>query len=80
MSLSATTGKGVGELLEQLECMCREGKTTEVFLFPYTDQGALNSLYKVAEIKETKYVDDGVLVEAVVDAKAKGMFKKFLKE
>ena len=80
VTLCAKTGEGVFELIEQLEQMCRAGKTAEVFLFPYTEQGSLNSLYKFAEIKTTKYVDDGVLVEAIVDEKAKGMFKKFLKE
>lgn len=79
VSLCAKSGHGIDELLEQLEALCRSGKTTEVFLFPYTDQKSLNSLYAVAEVKETKYTDDGVWVEAVVDAKAKGMFKKFLK-
>lgn len=80
VSLCAKTGEGLEELTEQLEHMCRAGKSTEVFLFPYTEQSALNSLYKQAEIKTTKYVDEGVLVEAVVDAKVKGIFKKFLKE
>ncbi|MBO5374549.1 MAG: GTPase HflX [Clostridia bacterium] len=80
VTLCAKTGEGLEELTSQLEHMCRAGKTTEVFLFPYTEQGALNSLYNYAEIKETKYIDEGVLVEAVVDSKTKGMFKKFLKE
>ena len=80
VSLSAKYGNGFEELFEQLEQMCRMGKTTEIFLFPYTEQGALNSLYKSAEIKNVKYIDEGVLVEAVVDSRAKGMFKKFLKE
>ncbi len=79
VSLCAKSGHGIDELLEQLEALCRSGKSVEVFLFPYTEQGALNSLYAVAEIRETKYTDEGVWVEAVVDAKSKGMFKKFLK-
>ena len=80
VTLCAKTGEGIDELIEQLEHMCRAGKSTEVFLFPYTEQSSLNLLYKQAEIKTTKYVDEGVLVEAVVDAKTKGIFKRFLKE
>ena len=79
VTLSAMTGQGLDELLSQLEHLCRDGKTVELFLFPYTEQGALNSLYKQAEIRNTKYIEEGVLVEAVVDAKTKGMFKRFLK-
>ena len=80
VTLCAKTGEGIDELIEQLEHMCRAGKSTEVFLFPYTEQSSLNLLYKQAEIKTTNYVDEGVLVEAVVDAKTKGIFKRFLKE
>lgn len=80
VTLCAKTGEGIEELTEQLEHMCRAGKSIEVFLFPYTEQGALNSLYKLAEIKNTMYIDEGVLVEAVVDAKTKGIFKNFLKK
>jgi GTP-binding protein HflX len=79
VAISAKNGEGLEELQEQLEQMCRAGKSAELFLFPYTEQGALNSLYKLAEIRNTKYIDEGVLVEAVVDAKTKGMFQKFLK-
>ena len=39
----------------------------------------MNVLYNNAEIKNTKYVDEGVLVEACVDEKTKGMLKKYLK-
>ena len=40
----------------------------------------MNVLYKNAEVKNVKYVDEGVLVEACVDAKVKGTLKKYLKE
>lgn len=80
VTLSARTGAGMDELTEQLERLCRTGKTIQVFLFPYNEQSALNSLYKLAEIRSTKYVDEGVLVEAVVDEKTKGMLKRFLKK
>lgn len=78
-TICAKTGEGTEELIKQLEYMCRSGKTIEAFLFPYTEQSALNSLYKIAEIKSIKYIEEGVLVEAVVDSKAKGIFKNFLR-
>jgi hypothetical protein len=59
--------------------MCREGKTVETFLFPYSDQSSINVLYEQAEVKNIKYSDEGVVVEACVDEKTKGMIKKYLK-
>ena len=79
VSLCAKTGEGLDELTEQLEELCRSGKTNEVFLFPYSDQGQMNILYKNSEIKTTKYVEEGVIVEACVDEKTKGILKKYLK-
>lgn len=79
VSLSAKTKDGLGELTEQLEIMCRSGKTIETFLFPYSEQSSMNILYREAEVKSTKYVEEGVLVEACVDEKIKGMLKKYIK-
>ena len=80
VSLCAKSGEGLDELTAQLEELCRSGKTNEVFLFPYSEQGMMSILYKNAEIKNTKYVDEGVLVEACVDEKTKGALKKYLKK
>lgn len=70
---------GYEELVSQLEALCRYGKTREYFLFPYSEQSSLNSLYKMAEIISTEYQDEGTLVYAWADEKIKGIFSKFLK-
>ena len=54
VTLSAKTGEGLEELTSQLEELCRLGKTNEIFLFPYAEQGMMNILYKTAEIKKTQ--------------------------
>ena len=79
VTLCAKTGEGMEELTAQLEELCRAGKTNEIFLFPYSEQGMMNVLYNNSEIKNTKYIDEGVLVEACVDEKTKGMLKKYLR-
>ena len=79
VSVSVKENIGCDELVSQLEALCRYGKTREYFMFPYSDQGALNSLYNMAEIISTEYTDEGTLVYAWVDEKSKGMFSKFLK-
>ena len=80
VSLCAKSGEGLDELTQQLEELCRSGKTNEVFIFPYSEQGMMNILYKNAEVKNVKYIDEGVLVEACVDEKTKGALKKYLKQ
>ena len=69
---------GCDELISQLEALCRYGKTREFFIFPYNEQGALNSLYNNAEVISVEYNDDGVLVYAWADDKTKGTFSKYL--
>jgi GTP-binding protein HflX len=79
VSLSATEKTGVDELVSQFEEMCRLDKTKEQFIFPYSEQSALNGFYKNAEILRTEYSDDGTFVEAWVDKKTLGTYKRFLK-
>lgn len=79
VSISVKEGYGYDELISQLEALCRYGKTREYFMFPYSEQSQLNALYKNAEIISTEYTDEGTLVYAWVDSKAKGMFSKFLR-
>ena len=80
VTVSVKEKTGYEELISQLEALCRFGKTREHFLIPYTDQKSLNLLYNQAEIIETEYTDEGTLVYAWVDEKAKGMFSRYLKE
>lgn len=79
VSVSVKEKTGYDELVSQLEALCRYGKTREYFLFPYSEQGSLNTLYKMAEIISTEYRDDGTLVYAWADDKVKGMFARFKK-
>ena len=48
-------------------------------MFPYSEQGALNTLFKNAEVITTEYLDEGTLVYAWVDERTKGMLSKFIK-
>ena len=79
VTLSAKNNTGVDELITQFEALCRYGKKRLVFLFPYTDQKSLSSFYNIAETIETTYTDDGALVEAWVDEKTEGQYRKYIK-
>ena len=68
---------GCDELINQLEALCRFGKTREYFLFPYSNQSELNNFYKNSEVLLQEYTDVGTKLYAWVDEKTKNKFLKY---
>ena len=79
VSLCTKNASGLYELLDALEYMCSFGKTEEIFAIPYDKQNLLNYFYENAEVKNIKYTDEYILIQAIVDDKIKGKFKEYLK-
>ena len=75
--ISAKSGDGVEQLVETLETILHSGKTVATFVIPNAEQGALNILYKNASVEDVAYGADGVTVRATVDAKVRGMLRKY---
>lgn len=75
--ISAQNGDGVNELAELLENVVHQGTTRAVFFIPNSEQGALNRLYSDATVENVDYGPEGVTVTAVVDAKIRGMLRKY---
>ena len=75
--ISAQGGSGVDKLAEILENTVHEGTTKATFFIPNSEQGALNRLYSDATIESIDYGAEGVTVVAIVDAKVRGMLKKY---
>ena len=75
--ISAMTGEGIDKFLALLEKTVLAGKTRVTFLIPNSEQGALNILYKNATVEEVDYGADAVTVIATVDAKTRGMLRKY---
>ena len=75
--ISAATGAGCDELAAKLEQMIHEGKSRVTFKIPNAEQRALNVLYKEATVEDVEYGDEYVTVTATVDAKVRGMLKKY---
>ena len=49
-------------------------------IIPYSEQGALDQLYKLASVEEVDYGAEGTIVTAMADARARGTLKKYLAE
>jgi len=75
--ISAQNGDGVEELAALLENIVHQGTTKATFFIPNSEQGALSRLYSDATIESIDYGAEGVTVVAIVDAKVRGMLKKY---
>ncbi len=79
--ISAATGKGVDDLITDLETTIRSFKRVSVFVFPPQASGLVSKLYRAGEVKETDYMPDGsVRVTAVTDDALIGQLKDYLVE
>lgn len=76
-AISAKSGQGIDVLLEKVEEIIHQGKSKVTFVIPNSEQGALNILYKNATVESVDYGYEGVTVVATVDAKVRGMLKKY---
>lgn len=75
--VSAKSGEGMDRMLERLGEIIRDGKKKVTFVFPNSEQGSLNILYKNATVDSVDYGDENVVAVATVDRKAYGMLKKY---
>ena len=76
-AISAKSGEGIDTLLENIETIIHQGKSRVTFVIPNSEQSALNILYKNATVESVDYGYEGVTVVATVDAKVRGMLKKY---
>ena len=75
--ISALTGQGCDTLAEMLQNIVHGDKCSVVFKIPNAEQGAMNILYREATIEDVDYGPEFVTVKAVVDAKVRGMLRKY---
>ena len=78
VAISALDGRGVENLIDELEKLALAGKRYCVFHIPYSEQGIISQLYQVATVEETVYESDYITVCAVADAKVIGQYKKYI--
>ncbi len=78
--ISAQTGQGIEQLIAKLEAIVSNGKRKITYFIPNSDGGALNALYRFATVESVDYGADGMTVTALVDAKTRGMMKKYAQD
>ncbi len=75
--VSALTGQGLDALVARMETLARDGHGRYTYLIPFSDSAVLNKMYENTTVESVEYVENGALVTAVCDARAKGMFAKW---
>ena len=75
--ISALTGQGVDCLVSKLEELVTDGKRRITYFIPNSDAGALNTLYRVANVESVDYGAQGITAVALADARARGLMKKY---
>ena len=78
--LSAKTGKGVDALLEMIEAELHRKKKECRLVIPYTNQSVLNLIYKSYTVISLEYLENGVEVKVILDAKGRGQYAEYLSE
>ena len=78
--LSARSGEGIDILLEMICDEIGKGKREYSLLIPYTEQSALNQIYKTYNVLSTDYQNEGIFVKAVLDSKGRGQYSKYIAE
>lgn len=75
--ISAKTGEGTERLIDRITSLVNDGKREEIFIFPHSEQGKTDILYKNAVVLDVQYTEEFVIVRAICDGKISGMLKKY---
>ncbi len=78
--ISAKTGEGVEDLLTRLQTLIAEGKKIARYFFAHSDGAKAADMYRFARVIECEYTDEGQIITAECDERARGMFKKYIIE
>ena len=75
--ISAKTGQGINLLVSKIEELVLNGKRRVTYCIPNSEAGALNILYKNANVESVEYGAENITAIALADSKARGLMKKY---
>lgn len=78
VALSALDGRGVDDLVAELEKLALAGKFLVKYNLPTSKVHLVSRLYELGTVEDVEYTDDGATVIALLDEKSKGQFEKLL--
>lgn len=78
--LSAQSGDGIDVLLDMICAEISKNKREYTLLIPYAEQSVINQLYNIYNVVSVEYMENGILVKAVLDRKGSGQYAKYIQE
>lgn len=76
--ISAKSGIGMDALYSAIQREIYKLKREYSLLIPYNQQNILSSLYNNFTVNSTDYIDSGIVVNAVLDERGRGMYSKYI--
>ena len=80
VNVSARTGEGIDGLLTLISEYIMRSKKVCRLLIPYSEQGIVSSLYNSYTVNSVDYLAEGVAVEAILDARALGLYARYIQD
>lgn len=78
--ISAKDGYGTDELLKIIEEELSASLRKVKFVFPFNDQGHVNTVYAKSTVMSVEYTENGTEIVAMADSKICGMLEKYIVE
>ena len=78
IGISAATGKGLDALIARIENLLAEALVEAKFLVPYDRGDIVSTLYSVGSVRQTKYLQQGVRIQAWIPVKYREKYKGFV--
>ncbi len=75
---SARSGDGMDELTRAVAGILDAGRMRLKLLIPYSDAANVDILHREAKVMGEEYTPDGILIDAVCDARLGGRLKKYI--
>ncbi|MDR0917413.1 MAG: GTPase HflX [Oscillospiraceae bacterium] len=78
VEISAKTGEGIDKLLQLLGKILEESSVRATLRIPYDRAGLVEELYASKLAQTSRYEEDGVYVDCVLDAVSRGKYKEYV--
>ena len=78
VAISALDGRGIDDLIVELEKLALNGKRLVRFRIPLSKQWLVAKLYEISTVEDIEYTDEFVEALVLMDEKSEGQFRKYL--
>ena len=78
VDISAKTGQGIDDLLEKIEALVSVSKKMVTICLPYEKAGFLEMIHREGTVRDTRYLDSCIEIDAVIDQRLYGRVKQLV--